>query len=215
MRRPPDPQLLGFLEAYDRPIADLALALREIILEEVPDASESIYQVYTVAIWFGFSGKMKDMFCYIATNARHLNLGFPRGSTLPDPNRVLEGDGKTMRHIKFASQRDLERSFVRRYIHASIEQLGAAAAGKGVETSEQLNQLCALKCDQTQGYLFSKPVESGIATEMLKSFAFPEEARESQMRLVGKRERKAVSDLTAARLRLEWAQSNVSAISSI
>jgi len=47
MRRPPDPQLLGFLTAYDRPIADLALALREIILEEAPDASESIYQVYT------------------------------------------------------------------------------------------------------------------------------------------------------------------------
>ena len=58
---------------------------------------------------------------------RHINLGFPRGSTLPDPNRVLESDGKTMRHIKFASQRDPERSFVRRYIHASIEQLGTAA----------------------------------------------------------------------------------------
>src|ERR1700730_14903416 len=87
MRRPPDPQLLGFLTAYDRPVAELALALREIILEEAPDASESIYQVYTVAIWFGFSGKMKDMFCYIATNARHINLGFPQGATLTDPNR--------------------------------------------------------------------------------------------------------------------------------
>ena len=131
MRRPPDPQLLAFLEAYDRHIVDLALALREIILEEVPDASESIYQVYTVAIWFGFSEKMKDMFCYITTNARHINLGFPRGSTLPDPNRVLEGDGKTMRHIKFASERDLERPFVRRYIRASIEQLGDAASAGG------------------------------------------------------------------------------------
>jgi len=40
VRRPPDPQLLGFLKAYDRPIFDLALALREIILEEAPDASE-------------------------------------------------------------------------------------------------------------------------------------------------------------------------------
>ena len=135
MRRPPDPQLLGFLEAYDRPIADLALALREIILEEVPDASESVYQVYTVAIWFGFSGKMKDMFCYITTNARHINLGFPRGSTLPDPNRVLEGDGKVMRHIKFASERDLERSFVRRYIHASIEQLDEASVARGTGKS--------------------------------------------------------------------------------
>ena len=131
MRRPPDPQLIAFLEAYDRHIVDLALALREIILEEVPDASESIYQVYTVAIWFGFSEKMKDMFCYITTNARHINLGFPRGSTLPYPNRVLEGDGKTMRHIKFASERDLERPFVRRYIRASIEQLGDAASAGG------------------------------------------------------------------------------------
>ena len=128
MRRPPDPQLLGFLEAYDRHISDLALALREIVLEEAPEASESVYQVYTVAIWFGFSGKMKDMFCYIATNAKHVNLGFPRGTSLADPNRVLEGDGKTMRHIKFASLGDVERPFVRRYIQAAVEQAAPAGA---------------------------------------------------------------------------------------
>ena len=147
MHRPPDPLLLQFLEAYDRPIADLALALREIILEEVPDASESIYQVYTVAIWFGFSGKMKDMFCYIATNARHINLGFPRGSTLPDPNRVLEGDGKTMRHIKFATPSDLDRPFVRRYIRASIEQLGetGSTGGTGKSVVKSLGQKNSVK----------------------------------------------------------------------
>ena len=127
MARPPDPQLLGFLEAHDRHISDIALALREIILEEAPDSSESIYQVYTVAIWFGFSGKMKDMFCYIAANAGHVNLGFPRGASLPDPRRVLEGAGKTMRHIKFASLRETEQPFVRRYIQAAMEQ--AASAG--------------------------------------------------------------------------------------
>ena len=141
MRRPPHPQLIGFLEAVDRPVADLALALREIILEEVPDAFESIYRVYTVAIWFGFTEKMKDMYCYIATNAKHINLGFPRGATLPDPNRVLEGDGKAMRHIKFATPEDLDRPFVRRYIRASIEQLGdavsAGGSGKTVVKSAQ------------------------------------------------------------------------------
>ena len=138
MQRPPDPQLLGFLEAYDRHISELALALREVILEEAPDASESIYQVYTVAIWFGFSGKMKDMFCYIATNAGHVNLGFPRGASLPDPNRVLEGDGKTMRHIKFRSQREVDRPLVRRYIQAAVEQAapeGAITKGKSVVKS--------------------------------------------------------------------------------
>jgi hypothetical protein len=138
MQRPPNPQLLGFLEAYDRHISDLALALREVILEEVPDASESIYQGYTVAIWFGFSGKMKDMFCYIATNSGHVNLGFPRGGSLPDPSRVLEGPGKTSRHIKFRSRRDVERPFVRRYIQAATEQVArvdAIALGKSVVKS--------------------------------------------------------------------------------
>ena len=134
MRRPPHRQLLGFLTAYDRNIADLALALREIVLEEQPDASESVYQVYTVAIWFGFSGKMKDMFCYITTHAEHVNLGFPRGAVLPDPNGVLEGEGKTIRHIKFRSERDLDRPFVRRYIRAAIEQVGASA-GSGTGKS--------------------------------------------------------------------------------
>jgi hypothetical protein len=32
-KRPPDPQLRGFLEAYDLHISDLALSLREIVLE--------------------------------------------------------------------------------------------------------------------------------------------------------------------------------------
>jgi hypothetical protein len=140
MRRPPDPQLLEFLEAYDRHISDLLLALREVILEEAPDASESIYQVYTVAIWFGFTGKMKDMFCYIATNAGHVNLGFPKGTSLPDPNRVLEGEGKAMRHIKLRSQGDLERPFVRRYIQTAMEQAGrlvASGTGKSVVKSER------------------------------------------------------------------------------
>jgi hypothetical protein len=140
MERPPHPRLVGFLEAYERPIGDLALALREIVLEEAPDASESIYQVYTVAIWFGFSGKMKDMFCFITTHAKHVNLGFPNGASLPDPNGVLEGEGKAMRHIKFKNLDDLERPYVRRYIHAAMERAapaGTRGTGKSVVKTTQ------------------------------------------------------------------------------
>jgi hypothetical protein len=42
---------------------------------------------------------------------------------------VVEGEGKTVRQIKFASERDLERSFVRRYIQAAIELVGAPTGG--------------------------------------------------------------------------------------
>ena len=43
MIRPPDRQLLNVLAAYDRPVAGLVLALREIVLEEGPDAVERMY----------------------------------------------------------------------------------------------------------------------------------------------------------------------------
>src|SRR5205823_11913657 len=41
--------------------------------------------------------------------------------------------GKTMRHIKFESQRDVERSFARRYIQAA--PVGAIGTGKSVVKS--------------------------------------------------------------------------------
>jgi hypothetical protein len=67
-------------------------------------------------------------------------LGFPRGSSLPDPNRVLEGEGKAMRHIKLRSQRDVDRPFVRRYIQTAMEhaaRLGTSGTGKSVVKSER------------------------------------------------------------------------------
>jgi hypothetical protein len=88
-----------------------------------------------VAIGFGFGGKMKDMFCYIATSAGHVNLGFPRGSTHPDPSCVLEGEGKAMCHIKFTSTAELERNYVRRISRRPSNELGAAAPTRGTGKS--------------------------------------------------------------------------------
>ena len=67
--------------------------------------------------------KLKDMFCYIAAARTHVNLGFCCGASLSDPNHVLEGEGKRMRHVKFWNERDVQRPFVRRYIRAAIEQI--------------------------------------------------------------------------------------------
>lgn len=39
-------------------------------------------------------------FAYVDTFTAHVNLGFFRGSTLPDPAGVLEGTGKLGRHVK-------------------------------------------------------------------------------------------------------------------
>jgi hypothetical protein len=122
--RPPDPRLLGFLAVYDRNIAELALALREMVLESAPEAIESIYDAYSaVSIGFSFTGRLKDGFCHIATYTHHVNLGFNRGASLPDPEKILEGTGKMIRHIKIAREGDLAAPFLPRYLQAAIAQV--------------------------------------------------------------------------------------------
>jgi len=122
MTRPPDRRLLTYLGQYNPHISHLTLALREIVLEEAPDAIESIVKTYAVAIGFSFTGKpLKDGFCHIVTYSSHVNLGFNRGAMLPDPNGVLAGTGKAIRHMTIRNQSELDRPFVRRYLQAAIE----------------------------------------------------------------------------------------------
>jgi hypothetical protein len=124
---PPDRVLLGYLASYDPHVSRLALAARELVLEEAPGAIESLSKGYAVSIGFSFTGKpLKDGFCHIATYSTHVNLGFNRGALLPDPNRLLAGNGKLIRHITIRSEDDLNRPFVRRFLQAAIEQVSAA-----------------------------------------------------------------------------------------
>ena len=39
-------------------------------------------------------------FAYTNVFTAHVNVGFFRGASLPDPGDLLEGDGKYMRHVK-------------------------------------------------------------------------------------------------------------------
>ena len=39
-------------------------------------------------------------FCYLHSTKHHATLGFERGTSLSDPNLLLEGEGKNMRHVK-------------------------------------------------------------------------------------------------------------------
>ncbi len=121
MTVPLAPDLREFLAMDSRPVAPLALALRQIVLDEVPEAREQLFRNHPSALWYGRGPAMKQMALYIAMASRHVNLGFCHGASLPDPAGVLEGDGKAMRHIKFRSEADLQRPFVRAYVRAAFD----------------------------------------------------------------------------------------------
>ena len=122
--RPLDPDVADFLAIDLRPVGPLALVLREVVLDEAPQLAERIFRNHASALWFGPGPRMDEMALYVAMASRHVNLGFCRGASLPDPDGALQGSGKVMRHIKFRTERDLDRPFVRPLIRAAVAQAG-------------------------------------------------------------------------------------------
>ncbi len=120
--RPPDPEYLKLLRPYAEAIQKLALATRKVILEEAPDASEFVYEVYTIADHFTFTERPSDAFVFTTTHANWVNLGFNFGSRLPDPGGLLRGDGKWIRHVRIAQATDLNAPAVRELVRAAIAQ---------------------------------------------------------------------------------------------
>ena len=142
----PPKDLLDLLRTYDRGVQELALSLREIVIEEMAPCCEGIYEVYIVSLVYGVTHKMKDAVCYIGVIKDHVNLGFHHGAGLADPHRLLEGEGKQMRHIKIRNIEDLANPAIREYIQAACEHAGHhAAAGERRTVSTEIKRKNAPK----------------------------------------------------------------------
>ena len=68
----------------------------------------SMHKRFVEVVWpkqkiasFGIgSKKMTEHYAYIALHGSYVNLGFYHGAALPDPENLLEGVGKKLRHVK-------------------------------------------------------------------------------------------------------------------
>ena len=120
--RPPHPEYLKLLQRHREVVQRLALTARKLILEEAPEASEFVYEVYTIADHFAFTERPSDAFVFTTTHANWVNLGFNFGSLLPDPYGLLRGEGKLIRHIRMARAADLDGPGVRELVRAAIAQ---------------------------------------------------------------------------------------------
>jgi len=58
-------------------------------------------------------------FAYVAAFKDHINVGFFRGAELPDPHGLLEGAGKSMRHVKVRPDGSIDGTALQDLIHAA------------------------------------------------------------------------------------------------
>jgi hypothetical protein len=62
-------------------------------------------------------------FAYVNAFTAHVNLGFFRGAELPDPQGLLEGTGKFMRHVKLRPDRDLDAAALTNLIESAYKDM--------------------------------------------------------------------------------------------
>ena len=62
-------------------------------------------------------------FGYVNVFTSHVNVGFFHGAALPDSDRLLQGTGKFMRHVKLKSRTDANAAALGRLIDAAYSDI--------------------------------------------------------------------------------------------
>jgi len=62
-------------------------------------------------------------FGYVNVFTSHMNVGFFHGAALPDPARLLQGNGKFMRHVKLTAGAATDDVALRQLIEAAYLQV--------------------------------------------------------------------------------------------
>lgn len=62
-------------------------------------------------------------FGYVNVFKVHVNVGFFRGAQITDPQRLLEGTGKFMRHVKLRPRCDVDAAALRKLIETAYADM--------------------------------------------------------------------------------------------
>ncbi len=96
-------------------------ALHELMQQSAPDLKASIK-------WSRPVYELNGLVCYLQAHSEHVSFGFWRGAELPDPEGILEGTGRSMRHVKIESRAEFPHSALRDLL---LEALKLDRAGDG------------------------------------------------------------------------------------
>ena len=116
-------QLAGFIAKYTPEIGALALKALAKMRARLPGAIELVYDNYNaLAIGFSPTERASDVVFSITLYPRWVSLFFFRGAGLPDPQKLLKGNGKQVRHIVLESAADLDKPAVKALMDRALER---------------------------------------------------------------------------------------------
>ncbi len=93
--------------------------LHELLHEIVPQAEEYV-DLPDRVLAFGSSLAMRDLWFALIAHRDWVNLQFPDGATLDDPDGIVEGTGKRIRHVKVRTPAAASEAKLREIVRAQI-----------------------------------------------------------------------------------------------
>jgi hypothetical protein len=90
------------ISEYPPELQPIVRALQEVARRAMPDFHEFVY--HSTLAYAPIEPPFDRVWvCYIAPQRGYVNLGFSFGIQLPDPEKLLQGTGARMRHVKVRS----------------------------------------------------------------------------------------------------------------
>jgi hypothetical protein len=103
-------------------VKEIARWLRKLVVEVYPDVVEVAWPNQQIIGYGVGPKKMSEHFCYIGAQRDYANLGFYYGADLQDPEGLLQGTGKKLRHVKVRGSEEVDRPALRQLIQQSLEE---------------------------------------------------------------------------------------------
>ena len=112
-------ELLRFLSTFDDEERKLVLWLREFVWNLYPHTNELIYDNYNaLAIGWSPTDRVGHTFCSIAIGrtSKNVHFGFYWGSEIPDPKKILIGNGKQYRYILVKNKKEFPQTYIKKLV---------------------------------------------------------------------------------------------------
>lgn len=114
-----DPAIDAWMKKHAGGLADLAHQWFEVMRKCGDEVRELVHDGCPVAC-------LGDVpFAYVNAFAAHVNVGFFQGASLPDPDHLLQGSGKFMRHVKLSPGTVANDAAIRRLIEKAYADIKA------------------------------------------------------------------------------------------
>ena len=113
----PEQQIAKFLAPFSDEIKTLAQELRDYLRAVTNPTIELVGDSHiSLNIGYSFTEKAWDSYCAIIVYSKHINISFPSGASLTDPQGLLLGTGSRIRHIRISELSDAKEPAVKKLL---------------------------------------------------------------------------------------------------